>query len=87
MKKGELNTESHSYTNTATQREWLEALVGLTWTSVRGKIVSNFKVISQLNTTGEAKLTEMEITYRQKHKRTNGSLVLARIIMCMLRLN
>lgn len=37
-----------------------------------------FKVIFQLDT------TVMEITYRQKNKRTNGFLVPACIIMCVL---
>lgn len=84
--KGEFTTQSHSDMDAATKgvaRDACRPDLDLS----PGKDCLHFKVIFQLNTTGEAKLTDIEITYREKNKRTNGFLVLACIITCVLRLN
>lgn len=84
--EGELTTESLSDTDAAPKREARKARrPNLDLGPGRGCLY--FKVIFQLNTTGEVKLTEMEIVDRQKNKRTNGLLVLACIITCVLRFN
>lgn len=68
------------------KKSGLKRPISLPWTSAHRKGMV-FKAIFQLNTTGEATFTEMEITFRQKNKRTNGFLVLACIITCVLWLN